>query len=104
MRYKPELPPREIDVPCHYRNTSVCRSAALTHDPFVLTSFSSSAASYALEAFDKKEEVTDYIKGEFARLYKDVEVEVAYTFQGSCIIMDVILAANIPEHFTTEVQ
>lgn len=101
MRYKPEPPPRDIDVPCVYRQTSVRRSASLQYDPFVLVSFSTSAASYALEAFDDQDQIDAYIKGEFARMYGPTfDVEVVYSFAGNHIIMDVIIGAEVPPHLS----
>ncbi len=105
MIIKPEMPPREFDVPCIYRQTSLRRSAALMFDPFVLVSFAATAASYALEAYDSQDKITEYLQGEFARQYgKGIEVDPVFDFQGSCVAMDLIIGVPLPFSHSIEVQ
>lgn len=105
MIVRPELPPREFDVPCVYRQTSIRRSASLMHDPYLLVSFAATAATYALSAYETQDAITNYVKGEFQRHYGErLEVESVFDFQGTHVTLDIVIGADIPNSHTIEVQ
>lgn len=103
MIVKPELAPRELNVPCVYVGAILHRGARLMHDYTILSNFASTAASYALEAHDTQEEVTAYLKEEFqAHFGGDISVDTVYEFLGDHIRLQVRLDSTVPEHFSMQ--